>query len=468
MSSVQRNAILLVIVLLLVGAALYFIIPPAEKTNLGLDLQGGLAVILEAQDTARAPRTAEGMSKAVEIIQDRVNRLGVAEPEIQQQGEWKISVQLPGVKDPEQALSVIGRTAVLEFYDVREQFGDSYASEAEALKAAGVESTDELPSDKRIIHWPDQGGTGVDRWYLVTTEPVLTGTDLQGAQVGFDQNNRPKVDLQFKGDGATKFAEITDKLAKRAQITQEDQLLAIVLDGTVKSAPRVLERIDGGQAEITGSFTLQEAKDLQVVLQTGALPIELKVVDQRTVGATLGKESLNQALIAGGVGLVLILVFMLVYYRLLGLVADIALIIYAILLLGTLNAIGVTFTLPGIAGMILTLGMAVDANVIIFARMRDEVMAGKSLRTAVSTGFRKAYSAIIDSNVTTLITAVVLFFTATGGVRGFALNLGVGIVISMFTAIAVTRSLLVVLGGTSAFRKLSLFGLKPQTAEKSS
>ncbi len=193
----------------------------------------------------------------------------------------------------------------------------------------------------------------------------------------------------------------------------------------------MLERIDGGRVEITGNFTLQEAKDLQVVLQTGALPIELEVVGQRSIGATLGKESLQQALVAGGIGLILVLIFMVAYYRMLGLVADIALLVYGVLFWGLLNVIGVTLTLPGIAGVILTLGMAVDANVIIFARVREEVAAGKTLRTAIETGFRKAFTAIVDANVTTVITAVVLFFTATGGVRGFAFTLGLTTLIDL-------------------------------------
>lgn len=467
MSSVRRNVIFLLVVALLVGGALYFIIPPSQTTRLGLDLRGGLAVILEAKETAQAPRTAEGMKKAVSIIQQRVDKLGVAEPEIQQQGEWKISVQLPGIDNPEQALAVIGRTAVLEFYDVTKEFKEAYSSEADALKAAGVGSITELPQDKRIIFWPGEKHGGSDVWYLVTTPPVLTGADLQGAQVGFDQNNQPKVDLQFRSEGATKFAEITDELSKRSQITGQDQLLAIVLDGVVESAPRVLERIDGGRAEITGRFTLQEAKDLQLVLQTGALPIQLEVVDQRTVGATLGRESLNQALIAGGVGLVAVLLFMIAFYRLLGLIADVALIVYGVLLWGVLNAIHATLTLPGIAGFILTLGMAVDANIIIFARIKEEVAAGKSLRVAITTGYRNAMRAIIDANVTTVITAIVLFFTAAGGVRGFALTLGVGIVVSLFTAVAFTRSVLILCASTPLLRNRSLTGLNVRIAEKS-
>jgi preprotein translocase subunit SecD len=249
-------------------------------------------------------------------------------------------------------------------------------------------------------------------------------------------------------------------MAQTAQLTGQDQLLAIILDGVVQSAPRVQERIDGGRAEISGRFTLAEAKNLALVLQTGALPVDLTVISQVSVGATLGKASLNQALVAGGIGFLLVIVFMLVYYRFLGLVADIALLIYGVLFWGILNAIGVTLTLPGIAGAILTIGMAVDANVIIFARVKEEVAAGKTLRTAVEAGFKKAFTAILDANVTTLITAVVLFWAATGGVRGFALTLGVGVLLSMFTAIIVTRSLLTVLGELKPFRNLKLLGLE--------
>ena len=467
MSPVKRNVLFLLAVAVLVGVAVFFIVPPAEKTNLGLDLQGGLAVMLEAKDNARAPRTSEGMDQAVSIINDRVNRLGVTEPEIQRQGEWKISVQLPGIENQEDALEIIGKTAVLEFYDTN-QFGTAYATEAEALAAAGVASSNELPAGTRLVLWPaEQSGAAADAWYVVDTEPHIAGSDLSGASVGFDQNNQAKVDLEFSAAGAAKFAEVTGRIAQTAQITGTDQLLAITLDGRVESAPRVLEAIEGGNAEITGSFSVDEAKKLALVLKTGALPIELQVVDQRAIGATLGKESLRQALWAGFIGLILVGVFMVAYYRLLGLVADVALFVYGVLLWGVLNAIGATLTLPGIAGIILTLGMAVDANVIIFARVKEEVAQGKTLRTAVDTGFRKAFTAILDANVTTVLTAVVLFFTAAGGIRGFALTLGIGVVLSMFTAVVVTRSLLVVLGGLPAFNNMTLLGLRAGTAEKS-
>ncbi len=458
MSIFQRPLLILAFVgVLLIGAA-YFIIPPGEKTKLGLDLQGGLAVVLEAKQSANAPRTQEGMTQAINIIQDRVNRLGVTEPEIQRQGLWKISVQLPGIADPQQALDIIGKTAVLEFWEVS-QFGKQYATQAEALKAAGVASVDKLPKGTHIIHWPASEGTGVDRWYVVKGDPKMTGAALKDAKVGFDQNNRPKVDMTFNGQGAAEFAKLTNDLASKAQVLGQDQLLAIVLDNTVESAPRVQEQISGGSAEITGSFTLDQAKKLALVLKSGSLPLELQVIQQNTIGATLGKASLNQALFAGLIGLILIMVFMVVVYRLMGVVADIALLIYGALFWGLLNAIGVTLTLPGIAGAILTLGVALDANVIIFARVREEVKSGKTLRTAVDTGFKKAFTAIFDSNMAVLLTAAILFFTAVGGIRGFALTLAVGIVLSMFTAVLVTRALIALLAGLRPFQNPKLLGL---------
>lgn len=445
------------LVAILIGVFAYFAFP-LSKTNLGLDLQGGLAVILQA------PAGTEGsdIDNALDIIQKRVNKLGVAEPEIQRQGTDKISVQLPGIDNPEEALGIIGKTAVLEFHEVS-HFGMPYASEAEALAAAGVTSQvelDALEGYHNIVHWPTESDNTSDQWFLVTTEPELTGALLKDAQTGYDQYNNPKVDMQFQDEGADIFEEITTRLAEASQITGENQLLAIVLDGEVESAPRVLEPISGGNAEITGKFTLEQARNLALVLQTGALPVELTPVSQNTVGATLGKSALNQALIAGAVGLLLIMVFMIAYYRLLGVVASVALIIYSVLFLGILNAIGVTMTLPGIAGIILTLGMAVDANVLIFARMRDEIAAGKTVGAATSAGFHKAFRAVFDCNMTTIITAIILFWAATGGVKGFALTLGVGVALSFLTAVLVTRSILSLLTGWKPFRNLRLLGLR--------
>lgn len=444
------------LVAILLGVFAYFAFP-LSKTNLGLDLQGGLAVILEAPEGTPGDKVDQALS----IVQDRVNRLGVAEPEIQRQGERKISVQLPGIDNPEEALEVIGKTAVLEFHEVS-NFGTPYSSEAEALKAANVSTRQELAQldgFHEIVHWGTGAGAPSDQYFLVTTEPELTGAMLKDAEIGYEPNNKPRVDMEFNDEGADVFAALTKKLADQADITGEDQLLAIVLDGEVESAPRVLEEIRGGRAEITGNFSMDEAKNLVLVLKTGALPVELTPVSQSTVGATLGKAALNQGLLAGFVGLLLIMVFMIAYYRLLGVVASVALIIYGVLFLGILNAIGATMTLPGIAGMILTLGMAVDANVLIFARMRDEVAAGKTVQAATSAGFKKAFRAVFDCNMTTILTAIVLFFAATGGVKGFALTLGIGVALSFFTAVLVSRSMLSLLSGWKPFRSRKLLGL---------
>jgi preprotein translocase subunit SecD len=457
LSRIQRDAGILVLVVILLGVAAYFAFP-LSKTNLGLDLQGGLAVILEAKDA-----TDDQMDQAVDIIQNRVNKLGVAEPEIQRQGETKISVQLPGIDNPEEALGIIGKTAVLEFYDVKD-FGDPYSSVADALAAAGAASEEDLPEGTKIIHWAMDAGNRSDQWFVVTAPPALDGSMLEGAQSSFDQFNKPKVDMQFNDEGAELFFQVTKKMAETAQITGQDQLLAIVLDDYVESAPRVLEQISGGDAEITGDFTTTETKNLALVLQTGALPVDLVPVSQNTVGATLGKSALNQALLAGGIGLLLIMVFMIAYYRLLGLVADVALIIYAVLFMGILNGVGVTMTLPGIAGIILTFGMAVDANVLIFARMRDEVAAGKTVGTAYSAGFSKAFRAVFDCNMTTIITAIILFWAATGAIKGFALTLGIGVALSFLTAVLVTRSMLFLLSGWKPFRNHRLLGLHVKAA----
>lgn len=447
---------MLVVVLLAVAA--YFIYPPSETTRLGLDLQGGLAVIMEAEDTPKSPRTEEGMQQTLNIIDERVNRLGVTEPEIQRQGEWKINVELPGVENPQEALEIIGKTAVLEFFNTG-QFGKAHPSRESALEAAGVQSVADLPVGESLVLWPGEGQGATDRWFVVDSDPLLTGSSLSGADVGFDEFNRPKVDMEFNDEGGDTFADITQEMAQKAQVTGRDQLLAIVLDGTLQSAPRVSERIGGGRAEITGDFTLKEARQLALVLQTGALPIELKVLEERTIGATLGQESLQKALYAGAIGLLLVLVFVLVYYRLLGVIADIALIVYGVLFWGILNGVNATLTLPGIAGMILTLGMAVDANVIIFARVREETGEGKTVRTAIASGFKKGFRTILDANVTTLITAVILFWAASGGIRGFAFTLGIGVALSMFTAIVVTRSLLGLMSEVKALRSPALLGV---------
>jgi preprotein translocase subunit SecD len=460
LSATRRDVLILVLVVALLGAMAYFAFP-LSKTNLGLDLQGGLSVIMQVKDSDQTVANAEKVDQDIHVIQERVDKLGVAEAEIRKLGKWQISVQLPGIQDQARALEIIGKTAVLGFFAVSD-FGDKYASEAEALASAGVEKADQLPEGQQLITWlakesPDRTA---NEYYIVKTKAPVDGSMLKDA--GFDSqtsNGTYRVTMDFNSQGAKAFAAITKDLAQIGEATGVTQQLAIVLDGNVESAPTVKEEIAGGTAEITGTFTLQESKELALVLQTGSLPLTLLPVSQNAVGATLGKTALKQALIAGAIGLLLIMVFMILYYRLLGLVACVALVIYGVLFLGILNAINATMTLPGIAGMILTLGMAVDANVLIFARMRDEVAAGKTIGAATSAGFKKAFRAVFDCNMTTVLTAAVLFLTATGGIKGFALTLMIGVLLSFFTAVAVTRSLLNLLGGWKPFRNLRLLGL---------
>ena len=457
MSRVKRDAGILVLVAILLGVAAWLAFP-LQKTNLGLDLQGGLSVILEGQNTATNPVTDDKMDQAVKIIQNRVNRLGVAEPEIQRQGADKISVQLPGIDNPEEALQIIGKTAVLEFFDVK-QFGTPYASEAEALKAAGVTSADQLPAGTEIIHWPvKRQTTRADQWFVVTTPPASPARMLTGRADGLrpEQPAQGRHAVQRRGrHGLRRHHQ-----ARWPRPRRSPARLSVWPSCSTARSSRLRgcwSRSPDGNAEITGKFTLDEAKNLALVLNTGRLPVQLVPVSQSSIGATLGKAALNQALLAGAIGLLLVMIFMIAYYRLLGVVASIALIIYGVLFIGILNGIGVTMTLPGIAGMILTLGMAVDANVLIFARMRDEVAAGKTIGAATSAGFKKAFRAVFDCNMTTIITAIILFWAASGSIKGFALTLGIGVALSMFTAVLVTRSMLSLLSGWRPFRN-------PQTA----
>jgi preprotein translocase subunit SecD len=470
LSARKRDVLILVLVAALVGAMAYFAFP-LSKTHLGLDLQGGLSVILQVKQSDQTTDNADKVDQDIQVIQNRVNKLGVAEPEIRRLGKWQISVQLPGIQDQARALEIIGKTAVLEFFAVSD-FGDAYSTEAEALASAGVQTADALPKGQELIYWPktESPSRTADEYYIVKTVAPVTGSMLKNA--GWDSQsstgNGYRVTMDFNSVGAEAFAKITKQLAEIGDATGVTQELAIVLDGTVESAPTVKQEISGGNAEITGNFTIQDVKDLALVLKTGSLPLTLEPVNQNAIGATLGKTALKQALIAGAIGLLLIMVFMIAYYRLLGVVACVALVIYGVIFIGILNAINATMTLPGIAGMILTLGMAVDANVLIFARMRDEIAAGKTIGAATSAGFKKAFRAVFDCNMTTVLTAIVLFLTATGGIKGFALTLLIGVILSFLTAVAVTRSMLNLLSGCRPFRSLKLLGLHVPRARTTS
>ncbi len=382
------------------------------------------AISLPLKEAARIKDKA--VDQALEIIRNRVDALGVAEPTLQRQGKERILIQLPGMADPERAKKLIGRTAVLEFKMV-----DENVSVSDAL-AGKLPPTDEVLYEKVI---DKVTGHIIDRKpYVLKRRVVLTGDLLTDATVNIDQRyNEPYVSMQFSTLGARKFAKLTaDNVGKR---------MAIILDGNVYSAPVIRERIGGGRAQISGSFTMEESQDLSIVLRAGALPARVKVLEERTVGPSLGADSIAAGKISMAVGFVLVVLFMAVYYRLFGLVADLALFLNLLLILGGLAAFGATLTLPGIAGMILTVGMAVDANVIIFERIREELRLGKSPHGSVEGGYSKAFSTILDANVTTLIAALVLFQFGTGPVKGFAVTLSLGVIASMFTAIFCTRAL---------------------------
>ncbi len=392
--------------------------PPQDKINLGLDLQGGMQLLLEV-DISKVPEEAreDATERVVEVIRNRIDELGVREPSISKQGSTQVVVQLPGITDRERAKEIVGRTAHLEFKVVSE--------ETELIQKAEAGQVPEGYEYKDI-----KEGLGATK-ILLSAEAALTGDHLTNASVGFDQYGQPIVQLQFDKEGAQIFDKFTfQNIGKR---------LAIVLDGKVHSAPVIRDRIPNGQAQISGNFTAQEASDLALVLRAGALPAPVNVIEERTVGANLGRDSIEKGVKSGIVGALLVILFMPVYYLLAGLIADMGLVIYGIVTIGVLAALQASLTLPGIAGFILSIGMAVDANVLIYERIREEIQAKKTPRAAVSAGYHKAFSAILDSNVTTLLTSIILFFLGTGPVKGFAVTLTIGILASMFSAILFTR-----------------------------
>ncbi|MBW2672888.1 MAG: protein translocase subunit SecD [Deltaproteobacteria bacterium] len=363
------------------------------------------------------------VEQSLETIRNRVDEFGVSEPEIIPQGKDRILIQLPGIKDPQRAINLIGKTALLEF-----KLLDEEHSLDEAL-AGKVPDGDIVAYGYKV-----ESETGRRRKipYLLKRKTLMTGAALEDAKVSIsDRFGEAYVSLKFDSQGAKDFDRITGENVKKR--------LAIVLDGVIHSAPVIQERISGGNAQITGSFTMDEAHDLAIVLRAGALPAPVRILEQRTVGPSLGQDSIDKGMLSIVVGSILVLLFMVLYYNLSGIVADIALFLNIILIMGTLAAFRATLTLPGIAGIVLTIGMAVDANVLIFERIREELRLGKSPRASIAGGYSKALLTIVDANVTTLIAALVLFQFGTGPVKGFAVTLSIGIVCSMFTAMFVTR-----------------------------
>lgn len=487
------------------AAALFFMMPPAEKILLGLDLKGGIHLVLQvktddairaelddAMERVRAELTEKGfppvsvqrddearavrirpavetdprvidriladrlpdfsvsrgveivatlrpevarsvrdlaVRQALETIRNRIDQFGVAEPIIQRQGMEgdRIVVQLPGVDDPARVKDLIRATAFLEIKPVIRVAG----SEQELLAASGGV----LPADAEVVvgDMEDFDGRVVGReYYLLQRASVVTGRDLRNARRSQDEYGQPAVHFSLNPDGARKFESYT-----RAHVGER---MAIVLDNRVRSAPVIRSAISDSGI-IQGTFTVQQAEDLGLVLRAGALPASITYLEERTVGPSLGRESVVRGIRAGIAGMILVVLFMVGYYKLAGVNANVALVLNALLLLGAMAAFKATLTLPGIAGIILTIGMAVDANVLIFERIREELDAGKSVRNAVDLGFSRAFGTIVDSNLTTLIAALFLFQFGTGPIKGFAVTLSVGILISMFTAVFVSRTI---------------------------
>ena len=362
------------------------------------------------------------LEQTLEILRMRVDEFGVSEPLIQREGENRIIIELPGISDVERAKRVIGRTAQLTFHLVDE-----------TAEANGQGFRRPPPGSAIFYEKSSNGEPG--RPYVLKKRPALTGDNLAKADASFDQFGNPAVTIGFDATGTRKFATLTtDNVGKR---------MAIVLDGVVYSAPVLREPILGGRAEISGSFTVQETRDLAMILRAGALPAPVKIAEERTIGPSLGQDSIDAGRIAVVLGFVAVLVLMVVFYQWWGMAANVALFFNVVLIIAIMTLLGATMTLPGIAGIVLTIGMAVDANVLIFERIREEAQRGMTPMVAMETGFKSAYGTIWDANLTTLIAAVVLFGMGSGPIKGFALTLSVGILSSMFTAILVTRMILV-------------------------
>jgi preprotein translocase subunit SecD len=376
--------------------------------------ENGGTITLTPSDAAITERIRQAVDQSIEIIQRRVNELGLVEPSIQREGISRILVQVPGLQDPTRLKEILGKTAKLDFRMVDMSMPVQQAVETHP------------PPDSEILNGP-QGEK-----YLIEKRVLVSGGDLVDAQPGFDQRtSEPVVNFRFNSSGARKFAEATQQNVGKP--------FAIVLDNQVVSAPVIREPILGGQGQISGNFTVQQANDLAILLRAGALPAPLTIVEERTVGPGLGQDSIQAGEHAAYVGAALVIFFMFVTYGLFGLFANIAVTVNVAMIFGVLSMLGATLTLPGIAGIVLTVGIAVDSNVLIYERIREEVRAGRTAINAIDAGFTRALATILDSNITTFIAAAVLFYAGSGPVRGFAVTLGVGILTSLFTAFTLTR-----------------------------
>ncbi len=432
-------------------ASLYFAFPLEKRINLGLDLKGGMHLVLQVDTDSIKDKDArsDAVPRAIEILRNRIDSMGVGEPVIQLQGENQIIVQLPGVTNRDSALQVIGQVAQLHFNLVEES--PQLMKEAmEGNVPAGYQLKEVRGSRSETI--------------LIHDTPILEGAEIADARVDFDSSGfgQPRISLSFKPQGARQFADVT-----RAHVNQR---LAIVMDGQILSAPNINEPILSGKAEISGNFSYEDAALLALALRSGSLPAPMTIEEERTIGPLLGKDSISSGMTAIVIGGVILFIFMLIYYLTAGVISDIALAMNLTLIVGIMGLLNVllpesqiTLTLPGIAGIILTLGMAVDSNILINERIREEIENGQTLRTAVNAGFNKAMSAIIDSNATTLIAAFMLFQFGSGPIKGFAVTLSIGLLASLFTAVFVTRTLFMVMVEFNLAKTLPMLRLLSRT-----
>ena len=493
----------------------YFSLPPDQRVastaaanitdlrkkavHLGLDLQGGMHLVLEVDRSHMdAAQAKDAVDRAMEVLRSRIDQFGVAEPVVQQEGEDRIVIQLPGLTDRERAIELIGKTALLEFKLVRSSDEakivfdrlDSFLAARGALAGAdsamrripltshflsagssafvrqedlatvrkllatpGLDSI--IPGDSHLV-WgqPNQSMQGVSgqELYVLKREPEMKGGEIAtaDAQIGLKSTNPGAwgVSMKLTPVGRADFARITGNNVNRQ--------LAIVLDGVVQSAPVINERIPSGDASITGNFSSESSKDLAIVLRAGALPAPVKIIEERSVGPSLGADSIQEGIRAGLIGTALVVLFMIIYYRLSGIIAIVAMVLNIVYLIAWMAGIGATLTLPGLAGVVLTIGMSVDANVLIFERIREELRGGKSVRQAVDIGYSKAFRTILDAHVTTIISALFLFQFGTGPIKGFALTLVIGLVANMFTAVLFTRMIFDFMLGRGKVERISI------------
>lgn len=450
----KRDKHRLIFIFLVVLAAAVVVFPINGRLRLGLDLKGGAHIVLQAKELdgsiLSGDKADESAERLVTVLRNRIDQYGIAEPVIQRQGRDRVAVDLPGVEDPAAALDLIGRTAVMEFrqvlgatptlppepqrknYDSDPQFEEAKRRWAEVKKESEAyvkELEVKAASDPSVVVGRDDAGQA----YLLG-ELYVSGKDLANAETSTGQLGKVAVSIKFNKEGSAQFSKATEK--------NVDKQIAIVLDGVVVSAPVVREKISGGEAQISGNFTMAEAARLAIMLRAGALPVRVEVLENRSVGPTLGADSVKSGVKSGLIGAGLVAVFMLVYYGTLGLAANVAMGVSLLLLMACMILMKTTLTLPGIGGIILTIGMAVDGNILIYERMREEYRSGKTTMAALDSGFRKALMVILDSNVTTLIAAAVLFYFGAGPIRGFAVTLSLGVLTAMFGNLVVTRALL--------------------------